>query len=124
MKTLHDHLATAVSYIDQAMRHRDDAIDAFDTDDEAAFRTAHAHLKRCLREARSAIDRCRSALGDTTGLSGGAGAGTNADVGVGGVPPGGGTSGAAGGRMPGSPLLYGDIDGWLDRAEIARRRPW
>jgi hypothetical protein len=107
------HVLRSAELVDEAARHHRAAVRAHERGDAGAVERAHDRLGDCLRSAQVALER--AAAEGSSGLSGGDGSGDNASVGVGGIPPGGGTSGR------GSPLLYGDIGGFLERARIGRR---
>jgi hypothetical protein len=108
------HVARATELVAEASRHHRAAVRANERNDDAGVERAHDRLGDCLRLAQVALERAAAEGG--SGLSGGDGSGDNASVGVGGIPPGGGTSGR------GSPLLYGDIGGFLERARLGSRR--
>jgi hypothetical protein len=93
------------------VHHLDTAHDAHAADDPQGVRGAHASLRRCLRTARQCFrDIALEALqadSDKTKL-----VQTSAGTGP--------STGSDGGRA--SPLLKGDIPGWLDRARVGGRR--
>jgi hypothetical protein len=108
------HVTRATELVAEASRHHRAAVKANERNDDAGVERSHDRLGDCLRSAQAALER--AAAEGSSGLSGGDGSGDNASVGVGGIPAGGGTS------RHGSPLLYGDIGGFLERARIGARR--
>jgi hypothetical protein len=105
------HLKRAAEYIDQAARHHAAAIDAHDCGDDRALAAAHRSLGSCLRGAQRCF-RDMAAAAAAADI-----ANTQTVQTSSGAKP---STGSVDGR--GSPLLYGDIEGWLARAFGARRR--
>lgn len=104
---MNEHIKTAGRHIGTAERHARAAVSAFENGDDREVARAHRLLRDHLREAKMAIDRADAA--DAANGDGGGGAQTSS-----------GFSDGKSGRA-GSPLLTGDVLGWLDRARQARR---
>ena len=101
----------AAELVDEASRHCEDAAIAHSRGDHSAVGAAHVKLGRSLRNARAAFQR----LGQT-GAQIGSDKSHTSQVSDG-------TSVGAGvsAQRTGSPLLYGDVAGWLERARLGSR---
>ena len=102
--------AEAGDLVDEAATHAADCRRAHDAADHSSFDTAHRRLTAALRAARACL---RTDYGGS-----GADGSTIAVQTSSGSAPGGGTSG---GRA-GSPLMQGDLEGWLSRARVGAQR--
>jgi hypothetical protein len=89
------HLAQATAFVDEAARHHRDATAAHGKGDDRALAAAHRNVGRCLRAAQQHFrDMGETGDGDSGGST----------------------------DERGSPLLHGDISGWLARARVGARR--
>lgn len=108
--SLADHIDRARTAVDAALGHHSDAVDAYDRDDPVAAKQAHANLRRCLRTAQEcfrAIAADQEVNGKTKNVQ------TSDGVGE--------SGGSANGRAGRSPLMTGNVQGWLDRARVGAR---
>ena len=109
--SLADHISRARDAVDAALLHHDAACEAYDRDDPVAVKEAHANLRRCLRSAQSAF----RAIASDQEINGKTKIIQTSD----GVGESGGSNTGRAGR---SPLMTGDIEGWLARARAGSRR--
>ena len=106
-----DHIRAAADAVDEAMDHHQNACDAHDRGDARKVALEHSHVTRCLRTARRAF-RAMAAEQEVNG-------GTKNVQTSNGVDE---SGGSANGRAGRSPLMTGDVKGWLDRARAGSRR--
>ena len=106
-----DHIQAAAEAVDEAVDHHANAMDAAAQGDTRKMAVEHAHVSRCLRQAKSAFRSLAAEAAEqdsnNTKL-----VQTSSGTGV--------SGGSDNGR--GSPLLKGDFRGWLDRARVGSRR--
>lgn len=107
--SLSDHIARAAQLVDDAAQAHQDAVQAHKRGDDKAVGEAHVMLGRCLRSAQQAF-RDLAAAGAAQDSENTKTIQTSSGTDV--------SGGSANGR---SPLMNGDIGGWLQRARIGGR---
>ena len=111
MTNFADHLDRARTSVEASLLHLDDAAEAHERDDPQGVKEAHANLRRCLRSAQQAF----RAMASDQEINGKTKIIQTSD----GVDESGGSNTGRAGR---SPLMTGDVKGWLDRARAGSRR--
>jgi hypothetical protein len=109
--SLADHLQRARDAVDAGAYHLDEAHDAAEAGDAPGVRAAHANIRRCIRTAQSCF---RSIAAEAMQADSDANKQVQTSTGIG-------TSGGSANGRWASPLLKGDVRGWLDRARIGAR---
>ena len=107
-----DHIQRARDAVDEAMNHHQNAADAHARGDARAVTRAQAAVTRCLRTAQQCFRDIAAAAGEDD-INNSKTVQTSSGTGV--------SNGSDNGRA-GSPLLQGDVKGWLDRARVGARR--
>jgi len=99
------HLSSLRDFLTEAARHHRAAVDAHDEGDDRAVKRAHNALRRCIDGADRAC-RALAAEGMAKDTENSQSAQTSAGI----------SSGTSADGRADSPLLNGDIEGWLGRA--------